>query len=508
MAMTSRKLSSEVYQYFLVLIVSLLLGGILIVDIAFKWKFVLIMGLGIVLLLLLTNPKQALLFLIGATVPILLSKAVVIVSNNNNCCEMTGIGIKQTDVIAIAMLIFFLVPKAMEKTKIRFFQSITLPAMAWILVSALSLIAAQNLLAAIAMLIFMFQQFVIYLIIANCINTKRDMEWIMGGIILGVSFESLLGIYQMIVGHPAGLYFLGETDYVHQQIMGQIAANRVQGTLGHPNSFSIYVLTGLPFLLAWIFISKKISVKLICGAIFCMGAISLIFSLSRSSWIGFLVISLMGLMAAVYKKRIRTRYAVLLFLLAILVMGGVVFFGPDIILLRLTSSDQGSAYGRITLAQTAIKMIMDHPLLGVGINNYIVAMHHYDPYDFTVIGPTLVHDVYLLITAETGLLGGITFILFLAAVLLNCWKIFVRSKEDTLVVLSIGLFSAIIAIAIHGLVDYDLIGDGRITTQFWLLIAMVAAIVQYQKQDIQHASYASNTMKYDLRLSEKVIHSK
>jgi O-antigen ligase len=484
MATTSRKSSNEVYQYLLVLIVGLLLGGILIVDIDFKWKFVLLFGLGVVVLLLSTNTKHTLLFLASATVPILFSKAIVIVSNNKVCCEITGIGIKQTDVIAIAMLMFFLVPMALEKTKIRFVSSITLPALAWIFASALSFITAQNLLAAIAMLVFMIQQFFIFLIIANYINTKKDMEWIMGGIILGISFEAMLGIYQGIVGHPAGLYFLGETDYIHQQILGQATFNRVQGTLSHPNSFSIYVTTGLPFLLAWLFISKRKFTKLLCAAIFFIGATSLIFSLSRSGWICLLVISLIGLIAAVYQKRIRTRYAVLLFLAAILVLGGLVLFGPDVVLLRLTSNDAGSASSRLTLAQIALRIIMDHPFLGVGLNNYISAMLHYAPFNFDLNGnPYLVHDVYLLITAETGLLGGITFILFLAAVLINCWQVFIRSKDNTISALSIGLFSAITAIAIHGLVDYDLIGDGHITTQFWLLIAMVAAIVQYQKEE-------------------------
>ena len=483
MTTTSRILGWVVFQYLLIIIVSLLLGGIVIIDIAIKWKVVLILGLEIVILILSTNPKQTLLFLAAATVPILISKAFVIVANQDAGYELTGIGIKQTDIIAIALLMFFLVPVAFEKTKLHFFPSITLPALAWILMSALSLFTAQNLLAAIAMLIFMFQSFFIYLIIANCIIIKRDMEWIVGGIILGVFFEATLGIYQWIVGHPAGLYFLGETNNVYQQILGQATFNRVQGTLGYSNSFSMYISTGLPFLLAWFFISKNKITKLLCGAIFLIGATSIVFSLSRSSWIGFLIICAIGLMAAVYLKRIKMRYAALFALLGSLALIGLVMFGPDIILIRLTSNDQGSAYSRITLAQTALRIIQDYPLLGVGLNNYVSAMHYYDPSGFATNVITMVHNVYLFIAAETGLLGGLTFIVFLAAALINCVQVFLRSKDDTLLVLSIGLFSAITAIAVHGLVDYDLIGDGRVTSQFWLLIAMVAAIVQYQKNN-------------------------
>jgi O-antigen ligase len=484
MLTATRKFLSEINQYLLVVIVSLLLGGVSIIDIEFKWKFAFIVGMGVAVLLLSTNPKHTLLFLASATVPFLLSKALVGVSSSKFCCEIDGIGIKQNDVIAVALLLFFLVPKALEKTKISFFPSITIPALAWILASALSLLNAPNLLAGIAMLIFMVQQFIVYLILANSLTEKRDMEWIMGGIILGIFFQAMLGIYQGVVGHPVGLSFLGETSRIAQQELGQAAFNRVQGTLSHPNSFSMYLTTGLPFLLAWFFISKNKITRLLCGAIFFVGTIGIILSLSRSGWIVLLILCVLGLMAAVYLKKIKMGSAVALLLLASVAMAGLVFFGPDIILLRLTSSDSGSARSRITLAQVALRVIMDHPFLGTGLNNYISAMLHYAPYNIDTTGnPTLVHNVYLLITAETGLLGGITFISLLAAALINCWQVFIRSKDDSISALSIGLFSAITGIAIHGLVDYDLIGDGRATSQFWLLLAMVAAIVQYQKRN-------------------------
>jgi O-antigen ligase len=198
-------------------------------------------------------------------------------------------------------------------------------------------------------------------------------------------------------------------------------------------------------------------------------------------------------MAQVYQKRIRMRYAALLALLASLIMVGLIFFGPNIILLRLTSNDQGSAQSRITLAQTALEIIKDHPLLGVGLNNYISAMHQYGQIDLRNNGPTLVHNVYLLITAETGLLGGAAFVLLLAFVLINCWRVFIKSKDDTISAISIGLFSGVIALAVHALSDYAIFADSRVKTQFWLLIAIVAAIVKIQENTELKAGHSFNS---------------
>ena len=98
-------------------------------------------------------------------------------------------------------------------------------------------------------LISMAKAFVLYLVVANSVEDSRDARWLMGGVLLALFFEALLGSYQGITGHYAGLSFLGEGSTVISYSLGDSIANRCEGTVCHPNGLAMYLNTSLPF--AW-----------------------------------------------------------------------------------------------------------------------------------------------------------------------------------------------------------------------------------------------------------------
>ena len=63
--------------------------------------------------------------------------------------------------------------------------------------------------------------------------------------------------------------------------------------------------------------------------------------------------------------------------------------------------------------QIAFSVIEAHPLGGVGVNNYAVVMQEHDN---TILGRRFgtmrrpVHNIYLLITGETGFIGLMSFL--------------------------------------------------------------------------------------------------
>ena len=60
---------------------------------------------------------------------------------------------------------------------------------------------------------------------------------------------------------------------------------------------------------------------------------------------------------------------------------------------------------RSQLAGMAIKMVQDSPLIGQGLNNFTVVMDQYGIIAATTRFLQPVHNIYLLILAETGILG-------------------------------------------------------------------------------------------------------
>jgi len=74
---------------------------------------------------------------------------------------------------------------------------------------------------------------------------------------------------------------------------------------------------------------------------------------------------------------------------------------------------EGSARQRFAVLQNAMRMVQDHPLLGVGLGAYGLANAHYNP----ALGNLDTHNTYLNILAETGLPGLVLFLALVTSVL-------------------------------------------------------------------------------------------
>lgn len=87
---------------------------------------------------------------------------------------------------------------------------------------------------------------------------------------------------------------------------------------------------------------------------------------------------------------------------------GVTRFIILIVIAGVFSMSQGDPYTidkRITLIDNALDMIMKHPILGVGLGNYLLEQSKYTNH-YTSFFVQPVHNIVLLFFAELGILGG------------------------------------------------------------------------------------------------------
>jgi O-antigen ligase len=136
---------------------------------------------------------------------------------------------------------------------------------------------------------------------------------------------------------------------------------------------------------------------------------------------------------------------------------------------------------RAQLNQIAYNMIIAHPVMGVGQNNFMQVIRSYDTTGVTLHNLEPVHNVFLLIAAETGLIGLMLFLLLLGAVLLACWR--VSSGHSRLLSASaIGLIGVMMAIVITNMADVHLRLDGFFAF-FWCLLGLVLAVENLARKD-------------------------
>jgi O-antigen ligase len=178
----------------------------------------------------------------------------------------------------------------------------------------------------------------------------------------------------------------------------QLLMARGGGTF-EPNVTSQFLQMALPFAAVY-FLAAAGRRRVLFLGIFLLTAAALFVTFSRGGWFGAAVALAVVVAAAWVKKRtVGARPGAL----AVMTAVGVILLIPAaaVILARGAQGDQLSAAYRLADWRTALAMIRDHPLLGVGRGNYLELAHLYNPW--TLEYP--VHNVYLLSWAEAGVVG-------------------------------------------------------------------------------------------------------
>jgi O-antigen ligase len=130
----------------------------------------------------------------------------------------------------------------------------------------------------------------------------------------------------------------------------------------------------------------------------------------------------------------------------------------------------------------SINIIRAHPFLGCGINNYAEVMQNYDD---TAEGISLkyhqvVHNSYLLIASEIGILGLFFFICFVALIYKKGIEI-LRYNDKITSCIIIGMLAGISGVLIQFLVEnVDL--TNHLFFLFWVVSGVITALSNLNKK--------------------------
>ena len=91
-------------------------------------------------------------------------------------------------------------------------------------------------------------------------------------------------------------------------------------------------------------------------------------------------------------------------------------------ILNTNANSLGADTERIIYMKVAAKMIEEHPFLGVGYNNFQIHGHRMQAQFPNNYLHSKVHNIYLLVTSEAGLIGGGIFLLYIGSLLRASWR--------------------------------------------------------------------------------------
>lgn len=231
---------------------------------------------------------------------------------------------------------------------------------------------------------------------------------------------------------------------------------RPLGTIGNPDFFAGELLLPIFLLLAYFVAGEKY--KILSGISFFIVFLCLIYTKVVGVYIGFFVgFIIFTFLILLFKKDTIINYLekqkkiVFIFSVIILVL---IFFAPQgIKIVKEKFSDKKrSIIHRFLMWETSLYMIKDYPVFGTGFGTYRLHYPYYQgillnnpvnkEYDYVVTW--MPHQNYLLIAAETGILGLGAFLLVIVVFLFLSYDMFIKKKIFNLT--SIGIFSGIIAL--------------------------------------------------------------
>lgn len=273
-------------------------------------------------------------------------------------------------------------------------------------------------------------------------------------------FQSILGILQFIKQSSFGLGILGEpfldteTGGIAKIVVGGAKILRAYGTFPHPNVLAAFLILGLCALL-YFWIRKP---SIIHGLGMFTVLLGLLFAFSRTAW----VIAAIVLVGTIIYYR-NWKLAVLIAAILAVFLSA---FNPYIFPRAQISASEPSVSYRLEYNKLALDLIKQNPL-GVGIGNqvlYSVKNEIYQKFGMDQVWQWQpVHNIYLLIASEVGILGLLAFLIFLSRIIIHN-SLFII---PTLMLLALLLF---------GLVDHFLwtLQPGRL--MLWLIIGILMGV--------------------------------
>ena len=265
-----------------------------------------------------------------------------------------------------------------------------------------------------------------------------------------VFLEFLLAFYQYNTGRLFGLAAFGETRY---EFGTGYLQSRASGTFSHANGLAYFFELLMPLLFAMVIVEENKLLKLWYIFAFLFGFFGLVTTLSRGGWLA-TAISLPIVFIVLYRKRFtQQKYIISFFfgLIGIVILGFI--FYPTIAK-RFEAYDYGSAATRRPLNLAAISVIKQYPVTGVGMNNFARVFRTYDTTGGSAIfkAQGLVHNLFLGVWTETGIIGVIAFIwIFLSTFIISSKLIFKVPFWYSGVL--VGVSAGLLAQFIHGMFD-------------------------------------------------------
>ncbi len=220
-----------------------------------------------------------------------------------------------------------------------------------------------------------------------------------------------------------------------------------------------------------------------CALLFVLFGLALVMTASRAVIVAFIGAMLIVSISA-------GRRAMGIALIAALTLGALGVYAVTSARQQITASfNDDSAARRISYMRAGLRMIPQHPLLGVGMDSHKL---HWQQWDFPGDYITHTHSTPIQIAMDRGLPALACYIWLIAAILVSAWRNHkqVESEDDLFrQSLPLGVFGAVIGFSLSSLTNYNF-GDSEALMMLLFVVGLSLAIQRGDQSDSGRVAFA------------------
>lgn len=349
-----------------------------------------------------------------------------------------------------------------------------IPLMFFIVVSiALVFIKSPIMGIAVAGLRQVVQQMLWYFVVAQLVTSSKNVRWLLYIAVFIGGLLGLHGIYQYVTKAEMPSYWV---DRLESGI-----TTRVFSIIGSPNILGSLMVLLIPVAISFIFSEQKVFKKIIFIGITLTMSATLVFTSSRSAWIGFVVA--MGVYFWLKDKR--------LILLLVIGVFAAYAFVPTIAhrvnyLLSPEYLISSATGGRVARWTIGLDMLRQNPLFGLGLGQFGGAVAQ----NFKIPDAFYVDNYFLKIAVEMGLVGLGAFCILIYNVLAWGLRAVYRTANVESLSMAQGIYAGLVGVVVPNFVE-NVFEVPMMMAYFWIFAAVLIFLGynNVRKQDIEVQEY-------------------
>lgn len=339
----------------------------------------------------------------------------------------------------------------------------------------------------------------LFIVILNIFRGEKDIKKIITALALSALTVSLVAVWQKITG-----------QFIFNEFWADINNRRVVSFFGYPNAVALYLGPLVP-LFTGLFISnlrKRGSLALFLNQLTLFSAtilslLAIYFSKSKGALIALiLAFSIAGFIL------LKNKYKAAIVIFLIIVSPFLFIHKKNYLELKISTSL--SYQIRLSQWQETMEMLKDGSFIwGAGLNKYQDKIQPYhqegiffnkdadsdftrkiiifdDKYRAERWQPVEIylypHNIFLNFWTELGIIGALVFMFLIFKYLFIALKNFQKEKYNKNKYILLGLFSSMMMILIHGVLDVPYFKND-LSVVFWVLIALLSTYQISHKQE-------------------------